>query len=77
MNIVYPQLNDDVLVYILSFIDTDTIHNKFSNLLKKSRISNKKSTYVRHSNSYEWHSFFDMNERYNDEDDNEDDYCND
>jgi hypothetical protein len=76
MNIVYPQLNDDVLIYILSFIDTDTIHNKFSNLLKKSRISNKKSTYVQHSNFYEWHSFFDMNERYNDLDDDFDD-CND
>jgi len=78
MNIVFPKLNQDISVHILSFIDTYTVHNTFSNLVKKPRISYDISTYIKPSSYRDWSSFFENNDMYNDYDNyNDDNDCND
>ena len=74
-NIMFPKLNQDVISYILEFVGTNTINNKFSNLVKKPRINYNASRYIKPSSYNEWDTFFQNNEMCNFYDDDDD--CND
>ena len=72
---MFPKLNQDVISYILEFVGTNTINNKFSNLVKKPRINYNASRYIKPSSYNEWDTFFRNNDSFNYYD--EDDDCND